>query len=61
MQNDLLEINAKYDAKIADLEEKLATQKALKQNKREKVMRYYAALEKRAEIDAIIQEGKPVI
>lgn len=61
MQNDLLEINAKFDPKIADLEERLANQKALKQNKREKVMRYYAALEKKAEIDAIIQEGKPVI
>lgn len=61
MEQDLLAINAKYDPKIADLEERLANQKALKQNKREKVMRYYAALEKKAEIDAIIQEGKPVI
>jgi len=61
MQDDLLAINAKFDPKIADLEEKLANQKALKQNKREKIMRYYAALEKKAEIDVIIQEGKPVI
>lgn len=61
MQDDLLAINAKFDPKIADLEERLANQKALKQNKREKIMRYYAALEKKAEIDVIIQEGKPVI
>jgi len=61
MQNDLLAINEKFDAKIQDLEGKLSVLKTNKQKQREKVMRYYAALDKKAEIDAIINEGKPVI
>lgn len=61
MEQDLLDINAKFDAKIADLEGKLMELKARKQQKREQIKQYHDALVKKAEIDDIIRKGKPVI
>lgn len=61
MEQDLLAINEKFDAKIAKAEETLSDLKARKQQKREQIRRYYEAVAKKAEIDAIIKEGKPVI
>lgn len=61
MEKDLLAINAKFDSKIADFEQKLSDLKAQKQQKRELIKQYYDAVDKKAEIDATISKGKPVI
>lgn len=61
MENDLLAINEKFDTKIKDLEERLSVLRANKQQKRERVMAYYAAIEKKKEAELIISEGKPKI
>lgn len=61
MEQDLIAINEKFDSRIAELESRLSELKALKQQKREQVKSYYEAMARRAEFDAIIKKGKPLI
>ena len=61
MEQDLLDINAKYDSKIADLEQELSDLRTEKQSKQMEVKAYYEALGSKAGIDAIVSKGKPII
>lgn len=61
LEEDLLEINTKFDAKIQEAHEKLDDLMSKKNLKREKIIAYYDALDKKDAIDAIISEGKPTI
>lgn len=61
MQEDLLTINEKFDPRISGLEDKLSELKLRKQQAREKVVRYYKAIEMKQEAELIINEGKPTV
>ena len=61
LEEDLLEIDTKFDAKIQEAREKLDDFMSKKNLKREKIIAYYDALAKKDAIDAIISEGKPTI
>ena len=61
MEQDLLDINAKYDSKIADLEQELSDLRTEKQSKQMEVKTYYEALGSKAVIDDIVSKGKPII
>jgi hypothetical protein len=58
---DLLDLNAKFDTKIKDAEDKLKTLIANKDAKKRKLKEYYEAIDKKAKAEDIISKGKPVI
>lgn len=61
LEDDLAELNTKFDVKIQEAREKLDDLQSRKNLKHEKIVAYYDAVAKKDAIDAIISEGKPVI
>lgn len=61
LEEDLIELNTKFDVKIQEAREKLDDLQSKKNLKKEKIISYYDALAKKDAIDAIISEGKPTI
>jgi pyruvate/2-oxoglutarate dehydrogenase complex dihydrolipoamide dehydrogenase (E3) component len=58
---DLIELNAKFDLKIKDAEDKLKTLIANKDARKRKLKEYYEAIASKEKAETIISKGKPVI